>query len=103
MNEIKLFAPCPFLEDIVDLNDAIRWHPGDWRREEVYSSDSCIREHISDIASNYELLTLSCSVEIRRTWPKCPFLFQYRGPVGGVPGRLRWASETEDYLDPNLR
>ena len=52
MDQIELFAPCPLLQHIINLDHAIGWHPADWRWEKVNSSDSGIREHISDIARN---------------------------------------------------
>jgi hypothetical protein len=41
MNEIKGISPSPAAEDVINFEDAIGWHPGYGRRENVDTADSC--------------------------------------------------------------
>jgi hypothetical protein len=39
MDQIEGLPPCPFFLNIVYLKEAVRGHPGDWRREKVHSAN----------------------------------------------------------------
>lgn len=41
MDQVEWVTPGPRLENIIDLEETIRWDPGDGGWEQVHAADSC--------------------------------------------------------------